>query len=79
MMYIWIVLFVLALCCALIALLYNISLRRRLDYLRGIIFSLTTGTLFTESLETISAAYGLTPEELMFLIENYQNASGGKK
>lgn len=78
MMYIWIVLFALALCCALIVLLYNISLRRRLDYLRGIIFSLTTGTLFTESLETISAAYGLKPEELMTIIENYQN-TGGKK
>lgn len=77
-MWIWITLLVLMVMALLVAFLYIVSLNKRLEYLRNTIFSLTTGTLFTESLETISAAYGITSDELMTIIENYQNRGEGK-
>ena len=77
-MWVWIVLLALSLLGLCVCFIYIISINKRLEYLRTTIFHLTTGTLFTESLSTIASAYGLDEDELMTIIENYQN-TGAKK
>ena len=74
----WIIIVALLICVIAVLALDIVSLTRRMNYLRNVIFSLTNGTLFNESLSTVSAAYGLEPEELIFIIENHQNV-GEKK
>ena len=77
--YIWLCLLVLSLLCTATVCGYVIILKKRIEYLRRVLFTITSGTLFTESLSTVAWSYGLDPDELMTVIENYQNMENRRK
>lgn len=79
MNYIWISLLALSLLGTATTAVYAKWLKRTVEYYRNLIVNLTSGTLFSESLSTIATAYDLTEDELMTIIETYQNTTGKRK
>lgn len=78
--YIWIILVILIFLGACVAGLWIVSLNRRLEYYRNTLSSLmTNGNLVWESMEFVATAYGLSVDELVAIIENYQNTTGERK
>lgn len=61
--------------CAVLGLYISV-LKKRLEYYRNTLISITTGPLMTESIEIVAAGYGLSDDELMTIIETYQNTAG---
>lgn len=78
--YVWIALLLLALMGSAVLGIYILSLKRRVEYLHNLLSSLmTNGNLIFESMTFVATAYGLSVDELMKIIENYQNATGERK
>lgn len=60
--------------------IYILYLKRQVVYYRITLSSLLTdGNLVQQSILFVAEAYGISAEELMTIIENYQNTTGERK
>ena len=77
--WVWIFLMIIALLFCVVMSMYVYSLNRRLEYYRRTLIAITTGPLMAESISIVASGYGLTDDELMTIIETYQNTTGKRK
>lgn len=78
--YVLVILLVLLAFIFMVVGIYILYLKRQIVYYRITLSSLLTdGNLVQQSILFVAEAYGISTEELMTIIENYQNTTGERK